>query len=120
MELGQVNLYVRDLDAAARFYGYALGFTVTERGDSFCTLKSGRSEITLLPAKGDGVPPERGTVPGMTADLIVEDLDAVIELIEEHGGEADAPQEWSRGRFSLFTDPDGIAWELIEERPTAS
>ncbi len=55
----------------------------------------------------------------MTADLIVDDLDGVIELIEGNGGEADVPREWSGGRYALFTDPDGIGWELIEERPVA-
>jgi predicted enzyme related to lactoylglutathione lyase len=119
MELGQINLYVSDLDAAARFYSHALGFTVSGRGDAFCSLKSNRLELTLFPAKKQGPAPERGTIPGMTADLVVDDLDTVIELIEELGGEADVPQEWSGGRFSLFTDPDGIGWELIEELPAA-
>ena len=120
MELGQINLYVRDLDAAAKFYGYALGFTVTERGDAFYSLKSGRVELSLFPADGTEPALERGQHPGMTADLVVDDLDASIELIEKHGGEADVPQEWSGGRYALFTDPDGIGWELIEEHPTAS
>lgn len=121
MKLGQVNLYVRDLDAAARFYVHALGFTVADRGEDFCTLESERAEITLFPVTGSSEKaPERGSIPGMTADLVVEDLDAVIALIETHGGESDVPREWSGGRFTLFTDPDGIGWELIEERPAAS
>jgi catechol 2,3-dioxygenase-like lactoylglutathione lyase family enzyme len=120
MRLGQINLYVRDLDASARFYAHTLGFAVTDRGDDHCTIGSDDVEITLFPTTGDpDRAPDRGTNPGMTADLIVDDLDGVIELIEANGGEADVPREWSGGRYALFTDPDGIGWELIEERPVA-
>jgi catechol 2,3-dioxygenase-like lactoylglutathione lyase family enzyme len=119
MRLGQINLYVRDLDAAARFYVHALGFTVADRGDDFCTLETDRVEITLFPTRGEAKAAERGTAPGMTADLVVDDLDTAVDLIEANGGEADVAREWSGGRYTLFTDPDGIGWELIEERPEA-
>jgi predicted enzyme related to lactoylglutathione lyase len=121
MELGQINLYVRDLDDAARYYAAILGFTVSERGEDYCTLKRDQVELTLFPVMQAVDPaPARGAVPGMTADLVVDDLDAAIEAIRASGGEVDEPREWSGGRYALFTDPDGIGWELIEELPGVS
>ncbi len=116
MRLGQINLYVSDLDASAAFYAHTFGFEVAERGDSFRTLKTADLAITLFRAHGDAAAPARGAQPGMTADLITTDFDQTIDRIERNGGAVAEVESWSRGRFTLFTDPDGIGWELIEDQ----
>ena len=116
MQFGQVNLYVTDLDAAADFYTAAFGFDITEQGKSFRTLRREAMEVTLFRAHGGDAAAPRGTRPGMTADIIVPDFDATVDRIRDAGGTVAEPEAWSGGRFALFTDPDGISWELIEER----
>ncbi len=116
MQFGQINLYVTDLDAAATFYTTAFGFGVEEQGESFRTLKRAAMEVTLFRAHGGDAAPPRGTRPGMTADILVTDFDDTVDRIRAAGGTVAAPEAWSGGRFALFTDPDGISWELIEER----
>lgn len=110
---GDLNLYVTSLEAAERFYAAALGFAPVDSNDISRTLRCGEVTITLFSATG-GTAPVRGHIPGMTADLLVEDLDAAIAGIEEGGGAVESIAGWEHGRFALVTDPDGIAWELIE------
>ena len=109
-----------DLETAAVFYADAFGFEVAERGESYRTLKRSSMELTLFRAHGTDPAPPRGTHPGMTADIIVADFDATVDRIRAAGGAVADAQAWSGGRFALFTDPDGINWELIEERDERS
>ncbi len=115
MRLGQINLYVSDLDVSAAFYERSFGFEIKERGDSFRTLRAGDVVLTLFRAHGSAAAPTRGAQPGMTADLLTSDFDETIRRIAEHGGNVGEVETWSSGRFVLFTDPDGIGWELIED-----
>ena len=115
MRLGQINLYVSDLDAAAAFYELALGFEIRETSDSHRTLGTGDVVITLFRAESNAAAPTRGALPGMTADLLTTEFDQTVARILDHGGMVAGIESWAGGRFTLFTDPDGIGWELIEQ-----
>ena len=114
MRRGDLNVYVTDLAAAERFYGEAFGFSLVDGDDTHRTLGVGEVTITLFAAKG-GPAPTRGTVPVMTADLLVDDLDATVAAVEAAGGVIESVADWEHGRFAIVTDPDGIGWELIEK-----
>lgn len=113
MRRGDLNLYVTSLDAAERFYATALGFEKAESDEVSRTLRCGEVAITLFLAREPGSAP-RGHTPSMTADLIVDDLDAAVAGIETAGGLLESIASWEHGRFALVSDPDGIGWELIE------
>jgi catechol 2,3-dioxygenase-like lactoylglutathione lyase family enzyme len=113
---GEINLYVRDLDRAARFYGDALDFELIESEDSFRKLQHPGFVLTLFKSKGQGHEEPVGQAPSMTADMIVDDIDTAVVRITACGGTVEAIRAYEEGRFTLFRDPDGINWELISPR----
>jgi len=113
---GETNLYVTDLDRAASFYCEALGFELCESDEDYRKIQHPGFTLTLFRAKGTGPAELAGARPGMTADMLVEDIDAAVARIESCGGNVDPLRDWEEGRFTLFRDPDGISWELIEMR----
>jgi len=110
---GELNLYVRDLQRAVKFYSEALGFGLEESEASYCKLRQGDFTLTLFRAKSEGRGDPPGTYPGMTADMLVDDLDQAVSRIEQAGGSVGPIRAYEDGRFTLFRDPDGISWELI-------
>ena len=110
---GEINLYVRDLDRAARFYCDALDFVLAESEASYRKLQQDEFVLTLFRAKGEGRGDPPGAQPGMTADMLVDDLDEAVARIEACGGQVAPVRDYEQGRFTLFRDPDGISWELI-------
>ena len=110
---GETNLYVRDLDRAARFYCDALDFELVESEESYRKLRQGDFTLTLFKAKSDEKAEPPGTRPSMSTDLLVDDLDEAVARVEACGGTVAPVRDWEEGRFTLFRDPDGISWELI-------
>jgi catechol 2,3-dioxygenase-like lactoylglutathione lyase family enzyme len=110
---GETNLYVRDLDRAARFYCDALDFELVESEESYRKLRQGGFTLTLFKAKSDEKAEPPGTRPSMSTDLLVDDLDEAVARVEACGGTVAPVRDWEEGRFTLFRDPDGISWELI-------
>jgi len=113
IRLGEINLYVRDLERAARFYCDALDFELVESEESYCKLQNRTFVLTLFRSKGEGRGEPPGTYPGMTADIHVDDIDEAVGRITACGGNVSVVREYEHGRFTLFRDPDGISWELI-------
>ena len=111
---GETNLYVIDLERSARFYADALGFELVESEESYRKLQHPGFTLTLFRAKGEGPAEPPGARPGMTADMLVDDIEEVAARITAAGGKVAPIREWEEGRFTLFRDPDGISWELIE------
>jgi catechol 2,3-dioxygenase len=118
LELGHVSLFVRDLDAARRFYRDILG--LAERG----TGKNGRivffstgqrhHDISCELARADGPGPQPKGVPGLYhIAFTVEDLVAARRWVESHGLVPFG--EYERG--FCVRDPDGHEIELYTERP---
>ena len=111
---GETNLYVTDFDRAVRFYSEALDFVLVESEEDFRKLQHPGFTLTLFQAQGEGPAAPPGTQPGMTADMQVDDVAAYAERITAAGGSVAPIRDWEHGRFTLFRDPDGISWELIE------
>ena len=117
-ELGHVSLFVRDLDAARRFYRDILG--LAERG----TGKDGRivffstghrhHDLSCELARADGPGPQPKGVPGLYhIAFTVENLLAARRWVESHGLVPFG--EYERG--FCVRDPDGHEIELYTERP---
>lgn len=122
LRLGEINLYVRDLDRAAAFYGRALGFEPCERSEPEGSwIKVRRDSVTVLffPAAAGAESCRVGQAPGMTADLLVDDFDSALETLRAAGADVEAPRTEEGGRYTLFRDLDGIQWELIAAQQSA-
>ncbi len=119
VRLHHVSLLVRDTGRALDFYTGVLGLepdpSRPELGFPGAWLKLGEQQLHLLelpnpdPAEGR---PEHGGRDRHVA-LAVDDLDAFRQRLEAAG----IPYSLSRsGRAALFCrDPDGNAWELIQQ-----
>jgi len=103
LQRGEINLYVSDLGRAADFYVEALGFEVTESPaeGGYRKVQNGEIHLTFFL--------------GMTADLHVDDdeIEAVRDRLVAAGAKVSPLKEWAEGRHLLFSDPDGIGWELL-------
>jgi predicted enzyme related to lactoylglutathione lyase len=116
------ELYVADLDKAVEFYESALGFGSTEMdmggGNRYRMLTRngtpicGMMSTTNLPG-APAVPPHWATY------LSVEDVDASLTSVKEHGGTVvvepiDIP---TVGRMALIHDPQGAHIWLFKSAP---
>lgn len=117
--LHHVSLLVADTTRAVRFYQEALGLTVDESRPvmSFdgAWLTLGDHQLHLLelpnPDPVDGRPPHGGR--DRHTAVAVADLAPFIQRLEAMGIGYTMSQS---GRRALFCrDPDGNAWELIEQ-----
>ncbi|MDJ0975125.1 MAG: VOC family protein [Planctomycetota bacterium] len=117
LRLGEINLFVRDLDRSAAFYKAALGFEPCEQSEPPGTwLKVQQGAVTLLffRAPADAGPCGIEGEPGMSADLMVEDFDAAYAALQAAGADVEPVREGEGIRFTVFRDPDGIRWELLQ------
>jgi catechol 2,3-dioxygenase-like lactoylglutathione lyase family enzyme len=114
---GEINLYVSNLDRAADFYVDALGFEVVESPaeGGYRKLQNGDIVLTLFLARRPGPAEAAGNGPGMTADLQVDDdeIEEVRRRLKAAGAKVSPLQAWAQGRHLLFSDLDGIGWELL-------
>jgi len=110
---GEINLYVQDLTRSARFYEEVFGFRLREEAEGWKKLAAGDCVVVLFKAKSAGSAPPVGEVPCMSQDLHVDDLDEAVRRLRAAGAKVGEIRVWEEGRFALFTDPDGIGWELI-------
>ena len=117
--LHHVSLLVRDTGRALDFYTGVLGLepdpSRPELGFPGAWLKLGEQQLHLLelpnPDPTEGRPEHGGR--DRHVALAVDDLDAFRQRLEAAG----IPYSLSRsGRAALFCrDPDGNAWELIQQ-----
>ncbi len=117
--LHHVSLLVRDTVRALDFYAGVLGLepdpSRPELGFPGAWLKLGEQQLHLLelpnPDPTEGRPEHGGR--DRHVALTVDDLDAFRQRLEAAG----IPYSLSRsGRAALFCrDPDGNAWELIQQ-----
>jgi catechol 2,3-dioxygenase-like lactoylglutathione lyase family enzyme len=102
--------YVRDLDAARRFYKEKLGFTETFVDDDGEWSKLERNGMEIGLAQGE--PEEDGAV----AHVDVEDVKATAEELRQTGVEVGVVFEL-HGQIRLLDvfDPDGNRLQLAQE-----
>lgn len=116
MTIEVIFVPVTDVDRAKDFYVNKLGFvadhdhTVTE-GLRFVQLTPEGSGCSI--AIGEGITEmEPGTMQGIM--MVVDDVRAVKQELEEKGVEMSDIDEQQWGIFSYFKDPDGNSWTLQE------
>ena len=77
----EINLYVRSMDKATKFYTRALGFELLEQAqdDSFRKLRHGDITLTLFHTRSVRPAPAAGQIPSMSMDLLVDDIEAAAQ-----------------------------------------
>jgi len=121
-ELGHVSLFVRDLEASARFYRDLLGLKETGRGKAgriaFLSAGIHDHDVSLEVARAEGGAAVKGA-PGLyhiafCVGRTREELDAARREVERHGL---APFGEMEGKTPSFCvqDPDGHDIELYVE-----
>ena len=116
MTIEVIFVPVTDVDRAKDFYVNKLGFVA----DHDHTVKEGLRFVQLTPegsgcsiAIGEGITEMApGTMQGIM--MVVDDVRAVKQELEEKGVEMSDIDEQQWGTFTYFTDPDGNAWTLQE------
>jgi len=123
-ELGHVSFFVRDLDAARRFYTGVLGLSETGTGKNgrivFFSAGVHHHDVSCELARADGPGPQPKGVPGLyhvafAVGATLEDMAAARRWVESHG--LTPFGEYDRG--FCVRDPDGHEIELYVE-PAAS
>lgn len=114
MKLELVSVPVSDIDRAKAFYVDQVGFvadhdvTVDETLRFVQLTPPGSACSIVLDVTMTSMPP--GAQQGL--QVVVDDADAVHDLLVARGVEAEPVVEFPWGRFTFFTDPDGNRWAV--------
>jgi glyoxylase I family protein len=122
--MASVRYLVEDVDAAIRFYGGSLGFTLKQQfGPAMAILERGDLTLWLAgPVASASKPMPDGAVPGPGGGwarfvLEVEDLPGLVARLRETGVRfRNEILEGPGGRQILCLDPSGNLVELFEAR----
>ena len=99
--LNYVELPVRDVGAASRFYEAAFGWSLTPFGPTYAATVTGDTDIGL---QGDAAEATRAPLPVIE----VEDLEAALASVERAGASIVRPIfAFPGGRRFHFLDPSG-------------
>jgi uncharacterized protein len=97
-----IELTVRDVGAAKRFYGAAFGWSFTDYGPDYAGIKGPDREVGGL-ARADEM---RGA--GPLVILYSDDLEASVAAVKSAGGRIlQPPYSFPGGRRFHFADPSG-------------
>lgn len=124
LTVGDIYLYVTDIDASLRFWVDGLGLAIAERETSASTafavleLPDGGPSLRLLSgavAWPTGERPEPGMRPGLSFDMMTDEFDETLVTILEHGGtQVDEIESYNEQRVVTVADPDGNTFDLLE------
>ena len=97
----EINLYVRSLEKATRFYVRALDFELCEQAedDSYRKLQNGDVNLTLFVTRSVRPAAAIGAVPSMSMDLYVDDIDDALDFFFA-----------TDGRILKALDQDTVGW----------
>lgn len=121
--IGDIHIYVTDLEVALRFWGDGLGLEVAEReithasGFARLDFPDGASIRLIGPVDPwqPGARPAVGTRPTIRFDLTTTAFTETLARALEFGGALDGEVETYQGlRVATLADPDGNTFELIE------
>ena len=112
MRLGHIELFVRDLDVARRFYVDVLGCThVCPEMTHVTWLELGDVTFLLRPGTPPPSPEAYGAIQAGFA-LYTEGLDATMEALRKRGLVFRGTD--GSDRCPTFTDPDGNWFQLVD------
>ncbi len=125
--IGDVHVYVSDLERALEFWGEGLQLEIGEKelGEhgGFARLDSadGGPSIRLISCDGPWEPdarPMHGTRPTIGFDLVTDQFDdMLVRLLERGGQQLNEVETYDGLRVVTVADPDGNAFELLEVPP---
>lgn len=108
--IGQVIIYVSDMERSLGFYRDGLGFPVRSESESWSELDAGDIDLALHIT--DENSPDAGWLAAGTADLqvAVDDLDVARQQLLDHGVDAPEPMVMEDIGIRVFQvhDPDGL------------
>lgn len=125
--VGEINIFVTDLERALKFWADGLQLVVAEKEQmehsAYARLDfaDGSPPIRLFASAAPWPPGERpayGTHPMIAFDLVTADIDAALaRLIECGGSKAGEVEVYDGVRCVFMADPDGNTIELVEIPP---
>ena len=118
-KLELIAVPVSDVDRAKAFYVDKAGFVadhdhVVSDEMRFVQLTPPGSACSIAIGKGI-METEPGSVEGL--QMVVADIDAARAELTERGLEVGEVQDFPRGRFVFFSDPDGNGWAVQQLVP---
>lgn len=101
LRIDYIELNVKDVEAAKRFYGEAFGWEFTDYGPTYCEFRDGRMT--------GGFNAEREVTPGGPLVILYSiDLEAAEAAVQGAGGKIVEPiYSFPGGRRFHFSDPSG-------------
>lgn len=121
--IGDIHLFVTDLDRAVRFWSLGLGAKVSEKessaGGGFARLEfeDGGPGLQLFGPVDpwDDDAPAPGTRPMVSFEIMTDRFDDALTRLLEHGGtQGDEIEAYESLRVVTVLDPDGNPFELLE------
>jgi catechol 2,3-dioxygenase-like lactoylglutathione lyase family enzyme len=111
--IGEINVICTSVEDSLKFYRDLLGFSVIGQEQDCYHLESNGRKLLLLPvAAQPTLPAPYCSVPVISVDLMVPDIEAAFRHLKDNG--ADFEREWAPGDRSFhIRDPDGLVWEVI-------
>lgn len=114
MKLELVPVPITDVDKAIDFYVNKIGFNLDHDHNvseeirfvqltppgSACSILIGKGVTQMTPGSQQGL------------QVVVDDVQAVQEMLTENGVEAPAVETMPWGSFTFFSDPDGNKWAI--------
>jgi predicted enzyme related to lactoylglutathione lyase len=106
-----VYFYVRDIDAAIRFFRDVLGLPLERTDETWAEATIGETRFALH-AWHEGAP-EPGSA-GIQVSFLVDDVDAAASRVRESGVEAGPVQRESYGSHCRVVGPEGYVFSLFQ------
>jgi uncharacterized protein len=114
------ELMANDADAAARFYGPLLGWSIGNQPE-YHEIQAGDGEgvggiLPLTPEMKSG-----GARPAWVGYIAVDNVDETVSAIEAAGGKTYMPARDMDGigRFAMMADPQGVPFYIMRPTPPA-
>lgn len=112
---GEINVICSDIEQSLRFYRDILGFHADYQEEGAWHLFLGDTRYLLLPV----APPASSdtpycSVPGISFDLMVDDIKAAYTYLLGHDVRIERPLQEGGNHF-FIRDPDGLVLEIVEK-----
>ena len=122
MRLGEINLFVNNFERSLTFYSTVFGIPRNPENESGDYAKLVGPSMTITFFKADKPTPvlrpadQLGSSPEAVIDITTPEFDAVVKRLQISGASLGRIRNEAGTRAMLFTDQDGIGWELIQAK----